>query len=134
MLSQTNIQMKPEGKIYSPGGLRTDWTPEHRQYIDDLISTGYKLRYSGGLVPDFNQILMKGGGMFSYPGLMKQPEGKLRLLFELYPLAFICEQAGGMATNGNANILDLPLTEIHQRAPIYIGSQSEVEKAKSYLN
>lgn len=134
VLSQTNIQMKPEGKIYSPGGLRTDWTPEHRQYIDDLISTGYKLRYSGGLVPDFNQILMKGGGMFSYPGLMKQPEGKLRLLFELYPLAFICEQAGGMATNGNANILDLPLTEIHQRAPIYIGSQSEVEKAKSYLN
>lgn len=133
VLSQKNIQMKPEGKIYSPGGLRTDWTAPHRQYIDDLISTGYKLRYSGGLVPDFNQILMKGGGMFSYPGLVKSPEGKLRLLFELYPLAFICEQAGGMGTDGVTPILDLKLSEIHQRAPIYIGSRTEVEKAKNYL-
>lgn len=133
VLSQTNIQMKPEGKIYSPGGLRTHWTEAHRQYIDDLITTGYTLRYSGGLVPDFNQILMKGGGMFSYPGLVNSPEGKLRLLFELYPLAFICEQAGGSATDGITPILDLKLAEIHQRAPIYIGSTTEVKKAKSYL-
>lgn len=133
VLSQKNIKMNPKGKIYSPGGMRSDWTDAHRQYMDDLVETDYKLRYSGGLVPDFNQIIMKGGGLFSYPGLKDNPEGKLRLLFELYPLAFICEQAGGHATNGLENILDLKLEKIHQRAPIYIGSKQEVEKAKEYL-
>lgn len=133
VLSQKNIRMKEKGSIYSPGGLRSDWTPEHRQYIDDLIHTDYKLRYSGGLVPDFNQILMKGGGLFSYPALTNNPEGKLRLLFELYPLALLAEQAGGMATNGKKRILDLQLKKIHQRAPIYIGSKTEVEKAKAYI-
>lgn len=133
VLAQSNIQMKDKGKIYSPGGLRTDWTPAHRQFIDDLIATDYKLRYSGGLVPDFNQILMKGGGLFAYPALKDTPEGKLRLLFELYPLAFLCEQAGGMATDGLLPTLDIPLKKLHQRAPIYIGSRHEVEKAKEYL-
>lgn len=133
VLAQKDIRMKDAGKIYSPGGLRSDWTPEHRQYIDDLIRTDYKLRYSGGLVPDFNQIIMKGGGLFAYPGLVDKPEGKLRLLFELYPLAFLCEQAGGKATDGQTNILDLKLSEIHQRAPIYIGSKQEVEKASEYF-
>ncbi|MGV3522824.1 MAG: class 1 fructose-bisphosphatase [Candidatus Sericytochromatia bacterium] len=133
VLTQRDIRMKDKGSIYSPGGLRTDWTDAHRQYIDDLVMTDYKLRYSGGLVPDFNQIIMKGGGLFSYPGLKDKPEGKLRLLFELYPLAFLCEQAGGLATNGLENILDIKLEKIHQRAPIYIGSKNEVEKAKAYL-
>lgn len=133
VLAQSHIQMKDKGKIYSPGGLRSDWSEGHRQYIDDLIKDDYKLRYSGGLVPDFNQILMKGGGLFSYPGLVNKPEGKLRQLFELYPLAFICEQAGGMATNGVTPILDLKLEKLHQRAPIYIGSKHEVERAKQYL-
>lgn len=133
VLTHSNLRMKDSGKIYSPGGLRTDWTPEHRKYIDDLIMTDYKLRYSGGLVPDFNQIIMKGGGLFSYPGLVNAPEGKLRLLFELYPLAFLCEQAGGKATDGLIDILDLPLKEIHQRAPVYIGSKQEVKKAAEYL-
>lgn len=133
VLTQRDIRMKDKGSIYSPGGLRTDWTDAHRQYIDDLVMTDYKLRYSGGLVPDFNQIIMKGGGLFSYPALKDKPEGKLRLLFELYPLAFLCEQAGGLATNGLENILDIKLEKIHQRAPIYIGSKNEVEKAKAYL-
>jgi len=133
VLAQANIRLKDKGSIYSPGGLRTDWTAEHRQYIDDLILTDYKLRYSGGLVPDFNQILIKGGGLFSYPALKNNPEGKLRLLFELYPLAFICEQAGGLATNGTEPILGIQLNKLHQRAPIYIGSKYEVEKAKAYL-
>lgn len=133
VLSQQNITIQPKGKIYSPGGLRSEWNEPHRNYIDDLVQTDYKLRYSGGLVPDFNQIIMKGGGLFSYPALQAKPEGKLRLLFELYPLAFLCEQAGGMATNGLENILDIKLQTIHQCAPIYIGSKAEVEKAKEYL-
>lgn len=133
VLAQRDIRMKNKGSIYSPGGLRSEWTEPHTRYIDDLIHTDYKLRYSGGLVPDFNQLIMKGGGLFSYPALKEKPEGKLRLLFELYPLAFLCEQAGGMATNGYENILDIKLKKIHQRAPIYIGSKSEIEKAKEYI-
>lgn len=133
VLSQSHIKMKDKGAIYSPGGLRSDWIEPHRNYIDDLIKTDYKLRYSGGLVPDFNQIMMKGGGLFSYPALKNKPEGKLRLLFELYPLAFLCEQAGGMASDGKVNILDVELKELHQRSPIYFGSKHEIELAKKHL-
>lgn len=134
ILTKAYIKMKDKGSIYSPGGLRSEWIDAHREYIDDLVQTDYKLRYSGGLVPDFNQILMKGGGLFSYPALKAKPEGKLRLLFELYPLAFLCEQAGGRATDGTRNILDIELTKLHQRAPIYIGSKTEVELALKHLS
>ncbi|PIQ28067.1 fructose-bisphosphatase class I [bacterium (Candidatus Blackallbacteria) CG17_big_fil_post_rev_8_21_14_2_50_48_46] len=133
VLTKSHIRMKEQGSIYSPGGLRSEWVSAHRNFIDDLVITDYKLRYSGGLVPDFNQILMKGGGLFSYPALQKAPQGKLRLLFELYPLAFLCEQAGGMATDGTTPILDLKLEKLHQRAPIYIGSKHEVKKAATYF-
>lgn len=133
VLTQSHIRMKEKGSIYSPGGLRSEWIPEHTRYIDDLVEKNYKLRYSGGLVPDFNQVLMKGGGLFSYPGLKEKADGKLRLLFELYPLAFLCEQAGGLATDGQRNILDIKLEKLHQRSPIYIGSKAEVEMAQRYI-
>ncbi|MBC7474067.1 MAG: fructose-1,6-bisphosphatase, partial [Candidatus Sericytochromatia bacterium] len=98
ILTQKNIKMNDKGKIYSPGGLKKLWTDEHTNYIKTLENDDYKLRYSGGLVPDVNQLLMKKGGVFSYPALQDAPTGKLRLLFELQPLAFLCEQAGGLAT------------------------------------
>ncbi len=133
ILTQSNIKIKDKGKIYSPGGLKKSWVEEHKEYINQLEDEEYKLRYSGGLIPDVNQILMKKGGLFSYPALQDAPNGKLRLLFELQPLAFICEQAGGMATNGKQNILDLQVEKLHQRSPIYMGSNYEVELAKNYL-
>ena len=132
-LSEENIQLKERGDIYSLGGLRRDWTPEHLQYIEYLEKEGYKLRYSGGFVPDINQVLIKRGGIFTYPALKKSPKGKLRLLFELQPMAFIIEQAGGKATNGQEDILSIKVEELNQRCPIYIGSRFEVEKAKSFL-
>jgi len=115
------------------GGLRKDWTPEHLRFVADLEAAGYKLRYSGGFVPDINQVLIKNGGVFTYPALRKSPQGKLRLLFELLPMAFLIEQAGGEATDGKRRILDIPVEEIGQRSPIYIGSRYEVEKARKYL-
>lgn len=133
ILTQKNISMKDQGKIYSPGGLKKAWTEKHSEYISSLEKEDYKLRYSGGLVPDVNQLLMKKGGLFSYPALKDAEQGKLRLLFELQPLAFLCEQAGGMATDGVTDILNLPVTSLHQRSPIYLGSKYEVEKAKSFL-
>lgn len=133
VLSEENIRMKEKGDIYSLGGLRKEWTDKHRRFIEELENQGYKLRYSGGFVPDINQILIKRGGIFTYPALTTSPQGKLRLLFELQPMAFLIEQAGGMATDGHVPILDIPVKKLNQRCPIYIGSRYEVEYAKKYL-
>jgi fructose-1,6-bisphosphatase I len=133
VLSEENITLKERGSIYSLGGLRKDWTPEHLRYVEYLEDAGYKLRYSGGFVPDINQILIKKGGIFTYPALKKSPHGKLRLLFELQPVAFIVEQAGGLATDGKENILCLKVEGLNQCCPIYIGSRFEVEKAREFL-
>jgi len=133
VLSQENIRLKEKGDIYSLGGLRKEWTAAHRRFVEYLDDAGYKLRYSGGFVPDINQVLIKNGGVFTYPALQKSPQGKLRLLFELLPMAFLIEQAGGEATDGRQPILDIPVENIGQRSPIYIGSRFEVEKAKAFL-
>jgi fructose-1,6-bisphosphatase I len=132
VLSQENIRLKEKGSIYSLGGLRKDWTAQHRQYVEYLEDQGYKLRYSGGFVPDINQVLIKNGGIFSYPALKNNPKGKLRLLFELQPMALIMEQAGGKATNGQEDILAIKAESLDQCCPVYIGSRYEVEKAKEY--
>jgi len=113
--------------------LRKDWTPGHLKYVEYLERKGYKLRYSGGFVPDLNQILIKKGGIFSYPALKESPQGKLRLIFELQPMAFIFEQAGGKATDGKEDILSIKPENLDHRSPIYIGSRHEVGKAKEYL-
>jgi fructose-1,6-bisphosphatase I len=134
VLSEEDIKLKDKGSIYSLGGLRRDWTEGHLKYVEYLDAAGYKLRYSGGFVPDINQILIKRGGIFTYPGLKDAPRGKLRLLFELQPMAFICEQAGGMATDGTQDILALSVEKLDQRCPVYIGSRFEVEKAKEYIS
>jgi fructose-1,6-bisphosphatase I len=133
VLSEENIVLKDKGSIYSPGGMHKDWTPEHLQYIESLEESGYKLRYSGGFVPDINQVLIKKGGVFTYPALKDSPKGKLRLLFELQPMAFIIEQAGGKATDGYRDILEVPVTDLGQRSPVYIGSRFEVDKVRDYL-
>jgi fructose-1,6-bisphosphatase I len=133
VLSQENIRLKKRGDIYCLGGLRKDWTQAHLQFVKYLEAEGYKLRYSGGFVPDINQLLIKNGGIFTYPALKKNPNGKLRLLFELQPMAFLMEQAGGSATDGKKNILDIPVDDVGQRSPIYIGSHFEVEKARAFL-
>ncbi|HXJ58457.1 MAG TPA: class 1 fructose-bisphosphatase [Verrucomicrobiae bacterium] len=133
VLSQENIQMKNKGSIYSPGGQRTAWLDAHRDFIGYLEARDYKLRYSGCLVADFHQLLIEGGGLFCYPALKKTPEGKLRLLVEAQPLAFIVEQAGGAATNGHQNILDLVAQSVAQCVPLYIGSKFEVSEAGEFL-
>ena len=134
VLSQENIMLKEKGSIFSQGGLRRDWTPEHLKFVEQLEKDGYKLRYSGGFVPDINQILIKKGGVFTYPALKKSPQGKLRLLFELQPIAFIMEQAGGLAIDGNQDILSIKVENVNQLSPVYIGSVTEVQMAKEFLS
>jgi fructose-1,6-bisphosphatase I len=132
-LSRENVKMASEGNIYSPGGLRNKYNVGDEKFIRYLEARGAKLRYSGGFVPDINQVLMKGKGIFMYPALNGSPNGKLRLLFELNPMAFIIEHAGGAATNGKMPILDLKPESLDQRAPIYIGCIEDVNKAMEYL-
>src|SRR5258705_370771 len=134
VLSNENLKLRSSGEIYSPGGLARDWLPNHARLIRELEKRGYKLRYSGGLVPDFNQIMLKKGGIFVYPALVDSPRGKMRLLFEALPLAFLIEQAGGSATDGVRNILDIVPKDIKDRTPLYIGSRHEVGLARRFLN
>ena len=133
VLSQENIRLHPSKKIYSPGALRSDYTDNHKKFIEYLEENDYKLRYSGGFVPDINQILLKGGGLFTYPATKKNPNGKLRLLFELAPMAYLIENAGGYASNGTMPILDIKPEKIDQREPIYIGSKEEVKLAEKFF-
>ncbi|GAB4167029.1 MAG: class 1 fructose-bisphosphatase [Geothermobacteraceae bacterium] len=132
-LVQENITMKPNGTIYSPGGQRNKYTPGVEKLVQKLEEKGSKLRYSGGFVPDINQILIKGQGLFMYPHLVDKPEGKLRLLYELNPMAFLMEQAGGAASNGRERILDIDPKSIDHREPVFIGSREDVAMAEKYI-
>ncbi len=92
----------------------------------------YSSRYIGTMVADFHRNLIKGG-IFIYPGSLKQPKGKLRLLYECNPVAYIAEQAGGKATDGFKRILDIEPQNLHQRSPLFIGPRSMVEKAEAFM-
>lgn len=132
-LLQRNVRMQPKASIYAPGGLRSLYTEGTSRFVRQLESSGVKLRYSGGLVPDFNQILMKGTGIFFYPHLQNAPQGKLRLLFELNPMSFLMEQAGGAASNGRQRILDLVPQSWDERCPFFCGCREDVEMAEAFI-
>jgi fructose-1,6-bisphosphatase I len=134
-LSHPDMKMPEEGRLYSinEGNLQ-DFDPTLRAYLDycqsDKNQTGkpYSGRYIGSLVADFHRNLIKGG-IYIYPTVPSAPQGRLRLLYECNPLAFIAEQAGGLATNGQQRILDIKPSQLHQRVGFYIGSKKMVEKA-----
>ncbi|WP_321370606.1 class 1 fructose-bisphosphatase [uncultured Desulfuromusa sp.] len=132
-LLKENLTLQPQGNLYSPGGQRNLYTPGIEGFVSKLEDRGVKLRYSGGFVPDINQILLKGQGIFFYPHLQGQPSGKLRLLFELSPMAYLIEQAGGAASDGHKPILDLQPKQIHERSPVFIGCKEDVTMAEDYI-
>lgn len=128
-LSHPDMMTPVEGKIYSINeGNWYEFSDGVRSYVDACKQKQMSARYIGSLVADFHRNLLKGG-IYLYPGTQKAPKGKLRLLYEGNPLAFLVEQAGGMATDGTTRILDLKPTELHQRCPLYIGSRNMVEAA-----
>jgi fructose-1,6-bisphosphatase I len=103
------------------------------EFIKNYKERSYTTRYIGSLVADFHRNLLKGG-IFLYPGDSKNPKGKLRLLYEANPLAFIIKQAGSMATDGKQDILDIVPESLHQKTPLIIGSKFEVEKFLEFMN
>lgn len=133
-LSHPNIRLKPTAKTYSANeGHAMGWTPELRAWVDGLKSASWNARYIGSLVADFHRNLLKGG-LFLYPATKKNPEGKLRLLYEAFPLAFVVEAAGGSATDGRHRILDLVPSSLHQRTPLVIGNTEPVMEATRVLS
>ncbi|MBX2078803.1 class 1 fructose-bisphosphatase [Campylobacter peloridis] len=126
-----DLKLNEKGKLNATGGTQKNWSNIHRNFIKTLFDEGYRLRYSGAMVSDLHQILLKGGGLFSYPATKDAPEGKLRAYFEVFPFAFIFEKAGGFSTNGeNNSLLDLEFEKIHASTPCFLGSKYEIEKLK----
>ena len=132
LLREKDMKLPEPGKLYSIGGLRKDWLPAFREYIEELEIAGYKLRYGGSFVGDFNQILHYGG-LFAYPALTTKPEGKLRLLVESNTMSFIVKEAGGDSTTGKSSILEVVPESIIQRVPTYIGNKDLIEKLEKIL-
>ncbi|MFN4854393.1 MAG: class 1 fructose-bisphosphatase [Bacteroidota bacterium] len=138
-LSHPDLKAPDQGEIYSinqgnfvhfPAGVK-----EYIKYCqeeDKSSSRPYTLRYIGSLVADFHRNLIKGG-IYIYPPTSKSPKGKLRLLYECNPLAFIAEQAGAIATDGEKRILEIDPLDIHQRVSLFIGSSNMVEKAMDFM-
>jgi fructose-1,6-bisphosphatase I len=134
ILSSENIQVPEHGAIYSVNeGNFWQWDEPIRDYIRYVHRhEGYTARYSGALVGDFHRILFQGG-VFLYPGTLKKPEGKLRLLYETAPLAFLIEQAGGRASTGTEELLDVIPDKLHARTPLVIGSREDVALVESFI-
>lgn len=124
------IRLNEKGKLMAPGGTQQNWEKYHKEMIDGFFAEGYRLRYSGGMVPDLHQILLKGGGLFSYPATSDKPAGKLRRLFEVFPFAFVYKTAGGEAIDGKNEIMSLGHAHIHDTSPCFFGSKYEVDRVK----
>jgi len=132
-LSHPNIQIPKSGKIYSVNeGYYRKFQEPIKSYIDHCHEKEYRLRYIGSLVGDFHRNMLKGG-IYLYPPTAKYVNGKLRLMYECAALAFIAEQAGGKATNGEIPIMDIQPTSFHQRVPCYIGSSDMVDDLQRFL-
>ncbi len=139
-LSHPDMQTPKSGKIYSINqGYFVSFPEPVKQYIryckqeDKATNRPYSLRYIGSMVADIHRNLISGG-IFIYPPTKEAPRGKLRLLYECNPISFIVEQAGGRASDGYKRILDIEPKELHQRTPIFIGSEEMVLKAEEFMS
>ncbi len=139
LLSHPSIQSPESGMVYSINeGNYNSWDPGLKQYIkwmqqeDAATNRPYTARYVGSLVSDFHRNMVKGG-IYIYPANHANPNGKLRLMYEANPLAFLVEQAGGRATDGRRRILEIDPEGLHQRTPLFIGSEEMVRTAETFL-
>ena len=139
LLSHPNIRTPSRGRIYSVNeGNYARWSTGMKRYVDWLkqehraSGRPYSGRYVGSLVADFHRNLLYGG-IYLYPADGRNPNGKLRLLYECAPLAFIAEQAGGLASNGERRIMDLAPNSLHQRSPLFLGSPEDVKDCEAFL-
>jgi fructose-1,6-bisphosphatase I len=140
LLTFEKIKIPSRGKIYSVNsGNAYKWPQGMRDYVSHLLRPSddgmrpYSLRYVGTMVADIHRTLHYGG-IFMYPSDSSMSTGKLRLVYECNPMAFIIEQAGGKATDGHRRILDLTPTSLHQRVPCFMGSPDDVDECVRFLH
>lgn len=136
-LSHPNMKISEDGSIYSVNeGNYNQFCDGVKAYIefckDDVSKKQYSSRYIGSLVADVHRNMLKGG-IYMYPGIKKNPSGKLRLLYECNPFAYIVEQAGGKASDGLNRIMEIEPSDLHQRVPFFCGSKNMVEKAEEFI-
>jgi fructose-1,6-bisphosphatase I len=139
LLSHENIRIPVKGKIYSMNeGNFLNWDPGMQRYIqylkeeDKATNRPYSQRYIGTMVGDAHRTLLYGG-IFAYPGDKKNPQGKLRLMYECNPMAFIIEQAGGKSSDGKQSVLNVQPTSLHQHTPVFLGSEEDVKLCEEFL-
>jgi fructose-1,6-bisphosphatase I len=139
VLTHPHIKIPKRGKIYSINEANSfGWEAGLQKYINDIkqglgeSGNAYSSRYIGSMVGDIHRTLLYGG-IFGYPGDKKNPNGKLRLLYEAAPMSFIVEQAGGRCSTGRARIMDIIPEKVHQRVPVFLGSAEDVLEMEKYL-
>lgn len=134
-VANDDVQLSGTKKYFAPGNLRAaQERADYNELVQWYMKEQYTLRYSGGMVPDINHIFKKGSGIFMYPGMPSAPNGKLRLLYECGPMSFLMEQAGGASSDGEKSVLDVEITEYHQRSPIFLGTKGEVARCEEMLS
>lgn len=134
VLSREKVMIPEHGKTYSVNEAYSKSFPVgYQRYLNEVKNDGYSLRYIGSLVADLHRTLLRGG-VFLYPETAKDPGGKLRLLYEANPMAFLAEQAGGLALDGRLRVMERVPTDLHERTPLIIGSRDEVDRVLSYVS
>ncbi|MDG6920461.1 MAG: fructose-1,6-bisphosphatase [Nitrososphaerota archaeon] len=128
-----NLKLPDRPEVYGFGGSRKEWVDAAARFWASLDGRGLRNRYCGTFVGDYNQVLARGG-IFSYPALVNKPRGKLRVLFECAPMAYINEQAGGYASDGTKNMLDVAPSGLAETSPLYIGSAGLVREVEQSLS
>jgi len=127
-----DVTLPADPTVYGFGGRVPDWPEPFRAYAREVESE-LKLRYGGAMVADVSQVLTYGG-VFAYPGLQRRPEGKLRLLFEGAPIAYVVEAAGGASSDGERSLLSVAPDSLHRRTPVHVGNREYVERLEAALS
>jgi len=132
-LLDSGLRFPIEPEVYGFGGARRDWIDPVQRFVGSLEERGLKLRYCGTFVGDYNQVLARGG-IFAYPALRSKPKGKLRILYETAPMAYITNQAGGYATDGTRSLLEVEPASLSDTSPAYLGSSSLAREIEGLIS
>ncbi|MFB6183037.1 MAG: class 1 fructose-bisphosphatase [Haloarculaceae archaeon] len=133
-LDREDVAIPDDPTVYGFGGRVPDWTDRIERFVREEVESdpSNKLRYGGAMIADVNQVVTYGG-IFSYPELQSAPEGKLRVQFEGNPIGYVVESAGGRSSDGTGSLLAVEPTELHQRTPVYVGSDPLIERLEAAL-
>jgi len=131
-LDTADLSLPDDAVVYGFGGRVPDWPDDFAAYVD-AVEDELKLRYGGAMIADVNQVVTYGG-VFAYPALESAPDGKLRLVFEGAPIAYVIEAAGGASSDGGRSLLAVEAEELHQRVPVHVGSTGYIERLEAALD